>query len=805
MDPKEPITPGATPPGGRSRKEAPEEFAKLDTAFHVERKEKELLNADAQQRFDRLVHEHPSFADPVWGRARQQYFLMRDKKLAGDGPDGHWESTPEHERELRVLSYLEFLIGNAQKKFGRRAMMIESVRRLLPETIAGQEPGLDRISRTRERLFLGIAIRNRTMTLEQIRVWYGNEMKRPGLSLERGEEIDEHLKKISTWPEEPKMAAREPIVLEDSPHHPPAPRIALPERESDPEGIEAVLVDEEDEVQSDKEESMIRGPAMKEVAGRNAASSTAAIEVRTPPTKTFAERVANARLRASVGDSAVSRMDHQETLDGLESVETDELISLEHALGASVDVFRGPLSDEMIDAMERDLSQSSDPEVRHHAQNLLIVKTRIEALRKWLAMHEEDLSDLPTHSGQPPQPPIEQTPEERLGVAFDASAEDVEVAFAQAMQGLDFESETDRQRIVATQGARERMLQRAEQRGRDAERLRNLREALGPATGAPREIVLETPRIEKPEGWWSRNLRTPGAKIRALFVGAAGLAGAGAIALQELGENESEPSHVVAGALEDPKIDETSVELSGIDVAEDKNTEGPGPSAVVQLEAPATDHVVMKGETLWRVLKDKIQDRGLRVTNEKIVTLKHFADLENPTVDWDHLQVGQAIHLASVESMLDEMEGKPASSSPMSPQPISGSSSSIEHQPHDVSQSIAQQQHVEVSPSWIAGSAMPGHELIAAKAYEDIPREGNTSHVMAKGEWIYKLIHLMLRDSGLNWSTPRITKLKNMTLQENGLSEEHAKKIPVGAIITFDSAVREIQAMKAAKEKGKKK
>lgn len=889
MDPKEYSTPGATPPGGRSRKDAPEAFALLHKAFNAEGREKALQNAEAQERFDRLVNEHPSFADPVWGKVRQQFFLMRDKKTAVDGPDGHWEGTPERERELGVLSYLEFLIGNAQKKFGRRAMMLESVRRLLPETIAGQEPGPDRVSRVRERLFVGSALRNRTMTLAQIQTWFRYEQHRPDISKERAAEIAEHIGKISTWPENPKVALREPMVLEDLVLHAPTPVIALPDLESDPERADAVLVEDSDGGQLHKEESMIYGPFTQRLAEGNVASSTPEKEARSHPTKSFVERVANARYRAENQDSGLSRIARQETLAELESAEEAELTNLEHVLEAPVDVFRGPLSDEMVVVMERDLSQSSDLEVVYYTHNLLVLKTRIEALKAALAASPEDVADAPTHQAPETVPmggdafepnvyaknarmdltavPLPhaiaedvarreegirnaQTPEELLGLRPDASRVDIESAYEEHLARLDFENKATSARLAQAARARKNMLQRVETQKHETsapvlpetpESILDLaaeasREDIDGAVarklhGVNYEDEANAPLIQrimnahqamirrveerehkdaqwkelrkgldnaemhrpfmvdpvKPEGWWSRQLRTPGAKVRALLFGAAGataVAGA-AIALHEFAETESDSSHIVVGALEDPTIDE------GISESE------PGPALVADVEAPVTDHVVAKGETLWNVLKDKIQDRGLRATSEKILTLKHFADLENPTVDWDTLPIGQVIHLASVEHMLDEMEGKPLMSSV--------ASGSVESIPHDVSQSITQQNHAEDTPSWIAGSDAPGYESIVMEAYADIPREERSQHVMQKGEWIYKLIHLMLRDSGLNWSTPRITRLKNMTLQENGLSEEQAKKIPVGAIITFDSAVREIQAMKAAKEKGKKK
>lgn len=89
------------------------------------------------------------------------------------------------------------------------------------------------------------------------------------------------------------------------------------------------------------------------------------------------------------------------------------------------------------------------------------------------------------------------------------------------------------------------------------------------------------------------------------------------------------------------------------------------------------------------------------------------------------------------------------------------------------------------------------------KAYSSIPTVESPDHVMQKGEWIYKIIHTMLRENGLNWSTKRMTELKNTTLIENNLTEAQAMKIPVGTVITFADAAQDIEEMKATKRKGK--
>ncbi len=342
------------------------------------------------------------------------------------------------------------------------------------------------------------------------------------------------------------------------------------------------------------------------------------------------------------------------------------------------------------------------------------------------------------------------------------------------MQSLDFDVARDRKEIALLQRAREVLLQRVEKEET------HIRVEEKPVPALPQKVTA-------PESWFSRTLRSPGARVRALFAGAVGLgAVGGAVALHEFGETDSEPSHIVVGALDD-----TAIEDTGGDTGASENE-----AAEAAVQKPSSDFVPQKGDTLWRELKRRIQERGMRATDEKMFMLKHLADQENPGVDWNHLEIGTPVHLSTVDSMLDEMEGKPVTKVPSIETQNSASTPSNDQ--------LRSEENSRVDGLLNASSTLEAPIVTAEKAYSDLPRIGHTEHVMAKGEWIYKIIHLMLREQGLNWNSSRIARLKNLTLEENGLTEEQAMRIPVGKVITFTKAVQEIQGMKAAKEKGKK-
>lgn len=763
-------------------------------------------NAAATRRWNLLVLAHHSFADPFWEKERERILARRSALMANSMEHGFPTSSAVEYKSLGTLLYH---IDSAVAEYRGRDLMFSGMIKSLRDGIDRSSTPENRRSRTVEMYLLLGALRNKNADIVVLVQELTRMSNDPNISQSRREQIQRHIERVGFPFSVPNIAA-EDLVLQaadtdtDSDTEKDGGPTIIPSEDLKPiqfapEGVvkPSVPREEEDAQNVADRERLVKSEEEGLLGFLTITRSVIEGELRKKP-------------------SLLTAVD---LTDGLEDQLGDQLSEIvayaNDYPGAHVDAgrYRFMAFDELLPFVARDIAEisaasgergqadylgSSFIEV---AKEFLKTRLRYEMWREYL---------------------IQESAHTMLGVSRVTDRRSIEQAFAAQMQTLDFDRAADRRQIADLQQARERLLIRAEAREKE-EAPRRAEEKRGAQENADRaHYAWMTKPIDKPvapevvlpnntEGWWSRALRSPGAKIRAALFGAVAV-GAGALALHEFGENDTDPSHVVVGALEDPKIDDGSAESFGVDLEGDKDTEGRGPVMAQRIEERNVDHVTASKDTLWKVLSDRIRARGLRPTHEKIMTLKHFADLENPGVDWETLQVGQVIHLKQVEGMLDEMEGKPV----VAPLPDAGFRSVLTGEPESVLENIPastfeqavaqlQQKHAEEQARWYSELSAADHEPIAAKAYEDIPREGHTNHVMAKGEWIYKLIHLMLRDSGLNWSTPRITKLKNMTLQENGLSEEQAKKIPVGATITFDSAVREIQAMKAAKEKGKKK
>lgn len=751
-------------------------------------------NAVATRRWNLLVVAHHSFADPFWEKERERILARRTALMANSMEHGFPTSSAVEYKSLGTLLYH---IDSAIAEYRGRDLMLSGMIKSLRDGIDRSSTPENRRSRTVEMYLLLGMLRNKQaddVAAVQELTRMSND---PNISQSRREQLHRHIERVGFRFHVPNIEG-EYLVPED----------AETDAETEKANVPTIIPAEDLKPIQFAPEGQV-GPSELQ---KNEEEQRVADFARLVKSEEAGLLGFLANTRSVIENELQKKPDLSivvDITDGLEEQLTDQLSEVvaysEDYPAAHVDAqrYRFMNYEELVPSIAKDIAVisaasgergqadylgSSFIEV---AKEFLKTRLRYEMWREYL---------------------IQESAHTMLGVSRVADRRSIEQAFAAQMQTLDFDRAADRRQIIDLQRARERLLIRAEVREKEeaprrAEAKRKAQEEADRAhyamltrpmeTSVPREVA---PPL-KSEGWWSKTLRSPGAKVRALFAGAVGLATVGAVALHEFGENESDPSHVVVGALEDPKIDDGSAESFGVDLEGDKDTEGRGPAMAQRIEERNVDHVTASKDTLWKVLSDRIRARGLRPTYEKIMTLKHFADLENPGVDWDTLQIGQVIHLRSVESMLDEMEGKPASLS----LPVGGFREVLTDESIAADSTSASTFTEEAQRIGRVVDRGMSPEFSEVKAYSDIPRIGHEKHVMARGEWIYKLIHLMLRDSGLNWSTPRITKLKNMTLQENGLSEEQAKKIPVGATITFDGAVREIQAMKAAKEKGKKK
>ncbi len=766
--------------------------------------------AEAVRMFDVLRAQHPSMNDSFWRElrsaigsaitqhaevdharylAKQQGGTVLDRarvaeriaidtvhRLIGKTPTTR--AAEETAKEIRVFGFLESLIEQSivvQPESDRlekngELRRIQSIRKMIidcEQSLVGDRSNMrDVVSRREEMWFLRRALGDTSKTLDvlvdfyTVRLGWGLSPDREKELQDRKEFLEQQLSFIRAEIEEARRKAEEESKLKE-----PSVSVLEPaepiQKQLKPK-IRGVRLAQPAEISPDDEPTpRPRKPEPLKIALADR-SDDGVVREQEPHIQHIVSsdlftQMERDRRRAESTYSNVSISELCDLRDALVAIEEDELDSVALEFERPVNTLRGPLNDARIAEFDR-LFQEHLPESGVDAlRRLLNVKIRLEVTEKLLREQPD------------------RSPEEILGLrAEDVSRSAVERAFASAMQSLDFDVARDRKEIGSLQRARETLLQRVE---KDERRIL-------PKEGA----ISELPRkVEVPESWFSRTLRSPGARVRALFAGAVGLGAiGGAVALHEFGETESEPSHIVVGALEN-----TAIEDTGGDTSASENE-----VAEAAVQKPSSDFVPQKGDTLWRELKRRIQERGMRATDEKMFMLKHLADQENPGVDWNHLEIGTSVRLGTVDSMLDEMEGKPVPKT-----------SGIEAQ-KSVSVSASEQLRSDSRLTIDASSnVLPAIEtplITTEKAYSDLPRVGHTEHVLAKGEWIYKIIHLMLREQGLNWNASRIARLKNMTLEENGLTEEQAARIPVGKVLTFTAAVEEIQGMKAAKEKGKK-
>ena len=90
------------------------------------------------------------------------------------------------------------------------------------------------------------------------------------------------------------------------------------------------------------------------------------------------------------------------------------------------------------------------------------------------------------------------------------------------------------------------------------------------------------------------------------------------------------------------------------------------------------------------------------------------------------------------------------------------------------------------------------------KAYGDIPTLEHPEHALKKGEYPFKIIHLMLLESGGNWSSKLMGDLVTETLEENGITEEEARRLPIGRVLTFKRAAWYLSERSKDRDAGKK-
>ena len=750
-------------------------------------------NAVATRRWNVLVVAHHSFADPFWEKERERILARKSVLIANSMEHGFPTLSAVEYKSLGTLLYH---IDSAIAEYRERDLMLSDMINSLRDGIDRSSTPENRRSRTVEMYLLLGLLRNKKVDDVAIVQELTRMSNDPKISQSRREQLQRHIERVGFRFHIPNIETAD-LVLEE--------------------------VGADGDIDVEKSDAPVMSPAEDlmpiQFAPEGRVGSPA-------PSREDDEQDAADRARLVTVEKA-GLLGFLSITRGLFDKELHERPSLSTA----VDIVDG-LEEQLADQLSEIVVYADDYPDAH----INVRQYRFMAYEDLVPLVADDIAQISVASGERGRADylgssfievakeflktrlryemwreylLQEGGHSLLGVPRDADQQSIERAFAAEMQMLDFDRVEDRRQIANLQQARERLLMRAEAREKEEaprraeEKRRREEEAarahhawlLNPVGISVPENIAPVPQVE---AWWSSTLRTPGAKIRALFAGALGIgavAGAGAIALREFGESESEPSHLVAGALENAPPE-------GVDIDRDTDTEGPGPAIARQEAAPTTDFIVEGGDTLWRELKQRIEDRGLRVTDQKIFMLKHLADEENPTADWDRLQVGQTIHLASVEHMLDEMEGKPVSAKTMQslPSSLDGGSffaSELENIPASTFSEEVARLNQSVDHAETSSTAKE-------KAYQGLPTVDHPVRAIKKGEYIFKVAHGMLRASGLNWTTERINFLNAVVLEQNHITEAQAERLPVGTLIDFSEAAKIIAEMKADVAAGRK-
>ncbi len=456
---------------------------------------------------------------------------------------------------------------------------------------------------------------------------------------------------------------------------------------------------------------------------------------------------------------------------------------------------------------------------------------------------------------------IPESPEEILHIRFDLILREIEAidilgdaniirtkrrdiekrihdATAEALAALKYEDGENNDRVLKIQSAQQKLLHRVDVMLKDKERVADVDLALGGKREKPSEIdpgIRAAVEAERRETFRKKieimktslpdrafNSVASAAHVVAL---ALGLTAAGA-ALYELGENESDQPRAVVALDDGAVLAAPTHESAGIHVAEgvdgdqdldqDLNTPGPLPAAALEAtttyEAPLTDtYVVKPGDEVRKIVMGLIREEGLKPTHEKVNTLSHIAmEVNGIPGDGSSLAIGTVLDLHNVREILDEMAGKPkaaeaaASSVPVSPDYAwTAQGSSLSPMFENGLESVSYGQYAgKLYAPYVPDEVLSSPKT--EKAYGDIPTLEHPEHALKKGEYPFKIIHLMLLESGGNWSSKLMGDLVTETLEENGITEEEARRLPIGRVLTFKRAAWYLSERSKDRDAGKK-
>lgn len=745
-----------------------------------ELRERELQDAEARRRFVALKKAHRSYADPIWEKMREEYAELRKGGAPLDSP------------EMRAFDTLDFLIESELLRYGRRAMLLERAIHLLPD-IHERGAGQDKISRTLESGHLHSALHNVEITTEQILSWYEREKMRPGLSEARLEELRIHAHQLD-------------VGINAAAHHINSP--ADPEHER-VQVVNKSFVDRVHDALKYAENNVA-----KNFDGTREGCLTLLSDLREFEAATVSDIF-------SVIDPS---FDPEKKNPSLEKIQSSLIREKE---GES-------LAPGVVERMEKILA--SDSQVSGYIHDLIIVKARIVMLKKWLDEHPRETQGVKIRKNPTGKqdrylrkmeeivvPPKQRTPDEILGLASreNLTEAEIEKSFLQGMHGLDITNDYDLPKVIELQGARQALLSRIERKRMEEERVHQVRADLvkdfsKPDEAQSRPFVVDASReIAQAEKKMNRKKKILAASLaEKAFDSVAGLSRK---ALMTLG---------LAGAATVPFHDSHSSEpihaAEGVDVDQDNDTEGPASMALETVgpkaehtESLTDDYVVKPGDEVRKIVMSLIKEEGLRPTHEKVNMLSHIAMEENGiSGDGSTLAIGTVLDLHDVHELLDEMAGKPkvaekvasieASSIPVSPDYAwTAQGSSMSSAMEKGSDTSAYGQYAGKLYTPYAPDAVSSSSKIE-KTYGAVPTLEHPEHALKVGEYPMKIIHRMLLESGGNWSSKLMGDLVAETLEENGITEAEARKLPVGRVLTFKRAAWYLAERSKDRAAGKK-
>ena len=398
-----------------------------------------------------------------------------------------------------------------------------------------------------------------------------------------------------------------------------------------------------------------------------------------------------------------------------------------------------------------------------------------------------------------------------LGVFDDATRDDVEKAYILRLQALDLGEAADDGVIANLMRARETLLAHIErqedQEAQEVEvvdnrgtRTHEQHPELSPLVEEPLEIaetdLIPIPSQHRTDRWYVEALRKPGNILRKLFFGGAVAAGVGAggVALHEFSEVTTDSMHDVGhdyslGVISGP-FDGVG-DLSGLIPKVEASVQG-------TIEVPEEEvRPVVHGSSVWGETVGMLRERGLKPTKALTSYFEHRIEEVNKSAieaagGVNHLPDNFPLIVTPIAEEMNTMAGiVPAASEP----------------------SIAKKTALESSSSVSASSSI---ERASVAAHERVvPTIDSPMRVMAKGEYLGKVTHSMLRAGGLNWTTARINQLNDLVWQQNlPLFEQLVREgkmrklkpeyIPIGVELNFSSAAQEVQRLVAAKKPAKK-